>query len=150
MFLENEIGKIEEFINQAEKLNIQVSEKGVDWHIDHSLKVINSVIHALKKSNPSDYKRKFNLLRSFIFTFQFIPKGKGKAPKAVVANGNITKEDLFLQLKDAKVRLVEMEDLPKNRFFKHPYFGMLNLNLSKKFLSIHSKHHIKIIRNIIK
>ncbi len=149
MILNKELNELEDLIEHANKLKTEVSAKGVDWHIDHSLKVLLGVSKSLKRSDPSKYKRKFNLLRSIIFAFQIIPKGKGKAPKAVVAEGDILKQDLYHQLKEAKEKLNELIDLPETSYFKHPYFGLLNLKMSVQFLNIHTRHHIKIIKNII-
>jgi hypothetical protein len=149
MILEKEVKELEDLIEHSEKLKTEVSAKRVDWHIDHSLKVLIGVSKSLKRSDPSTFKKQFNFLRSMVFAFQIIPKGKGKAPKAVVSEGDILKENLYLQLKETKEQLIEMEGLSEKSYFKHPYFGLLNLKMSKKFLAIHTKHHIKIMKNII-
>jgi hypothetical protein len=150
MILEKEVKELEDLIEHSEKLKTDVSAKGVDWHIDHSLKVLIGVAKSLKRSDPSEYKQKFNLLRSIVFAFQIIPKGKGRAPKAVLNDGDILEEDLYLQLKEAKEQLIELEGISEKSYFKHPYFGLLNLKMSMQFLNIHTRHHIKIIRDIIK
>lgn len=35
-------------------------------------------------------------------------------------------------------------------FFKHPYFGNLNVKDAIKMLKLHTRHHIDIINDIIK
>jgi len=150
MILDKELKELEDLFAHSSRLKTEVSAKGVDWHIDHSLKVLNGVSKSLKRSDPSEYKRQFNLLRSIVFAFQIIPKGKGRAPKTVVNDGEILEKDLYLQLKEAKEQLMELEDISEKSFFKHPYFGLLSLKMSMQFLNIHTRHHIKIIRDIIK
>lgn len=149
MFLYKEFTALENMFQYADRSNSKVSEKAVDWHLDHSLKVIISITNALITSHPSDYKRSFNFSRLFVFTTNMIPRGKGKAPQSVIATEAITKDDLIQQLKAARLGMNEILKLSKNHNFKHPMFGYLNLVQAKKFIKIHTNHHLKIIRDII-
>ena len=149
MFLNNEITALEGMITNSEIKATDVSSKGIDWHLDHSLKAIIVVTKALKKSDPSNYQRKYNLLRSVIFMSGKIPRGKGKAPRSVLPPENILKEDLHLQFDTAIEALNELENLPPASNFKHPYFGQLDLKMSLRFLSLHTNHHLKIMKEIL-
>ena len=149
MLLEKKIGELEQKIDHADKLATNISEKAVAWHIDHSLKVIIAVVNALQNSDPVNYKWKFNLIRSYIFTVRSIPRGKGRAPKSVLPADLIIKESLLLQLKEAKEQLKIIEKLPSKSNLNHPYFGILNVKMTTKFLEIHTGHHLKIINDII-
>ena len=149
MFLKEQIATLEKMIDHLELSATRVSAKGIDWHVDHMLKVIIKVSNALKNSNPLVYRRKYNLLRSVIFVSGKIPRGKGRAPKSVQPPEVILKEDLFQQIKEARKHINEMKDLPANSNFKHPYFGVLNLKMAQRFLDIHTNHHLKIIREIL-
>jgi len=150
MLLKNELAEVAQLIDQANKKNIKVSDKSIDWHLDHLLKVIINVSKVLKKSNPSDYSSNFNFIRSVIFILNFIPRGKGKAPRSVHPPDNITKEDLLKQLEGAKQQINNIKDLHSKSNFKHPYFGLLNLKQTVKFLNLHTVHHLKICRDINK
>lgn len=150
MLLIKELAEIEYFIEKFDQQKINVSAKGIDWHLDHSLKVIIGVCGQLKKSDPSAYQWKFNAIRVFVYTFNFFPRGKGKSPKAVLPPETILKEDLKNQLELARKELVSIMSLPTKSNFKHPYFGFLNLKKTKKFLKLHTLHHLKICRDIIK
>jgi len=147
-FLTKEVVELEKMIAHSEICATSVSSKSIDWHIDHSLKVILKISKSLKYSESITYKWKFNLIRSIIFLTQYIPRGKGKAPKVVLPPNKILKEDLLLQIDKTYQNLNEFENLPANSNFKHPYFGLLNLKMTKKFLKIHTNHHLKIIRDI--
>lgn len=127
-----------------------VSAKNVAWHIDHSLKVINSVCESLKISNPQDYKSTFSFVKFYIFLRGSIPRGKAKAPNAVVSNDEILKSDIELQLAIAKINLQEIKNLSANSHFQHPYFGKLALKKSHRFLAIHTNHHLAIVNDILK
>lgn len=150
MSLDKIIYHLEQKISHNDIINLKISSKGVHWHIDHSLKVINGVVNYLKKSNPEDYHWKFNFIRTFILVKGSIPRGKGKAPKSVVNESIIVLTDIENQLKEAKKLILELDSLPKKSNFNHPYFGVLNLRMTKLFLKIHTNHHLKIIDDIIK
>ncbi|WNM18957.1 DUF1569 domain-containing protein [Flavobacterium capsici] len=141
---------LETRISFYEKENLSISKSNVGWHIDHSLKVLIGIINILKNSNPEEYKWKFNKSRLFVYTLGFIPRGKGKAPKSVQSFEAIDLNDLNSQLETTKKIISELNSLDKNANFNHPYFGVLNLKQSIYFLKLHTKHHLKIIDDILK
>lgn len=144
------VSALENNIVNKDVINTQVSQVAVSWQIDHCLKVIISVCEALNSSNPSDYKWKFNYIRTLVFFKGSVPRGKVKAPKAVQTFGEIHLEDLNSQLDLAKKLIVQIAQLPSKSHFKHPFFGVLNVNQAIKFLNIHTHHHVKIIEDIVK
>jgi hypothetical protein len=144
------INQLESKINDFESTNLEVSKSTVGWQIDHSLRVINGVISLLKKSNPEDYKWKFNFPRTVVFFINRIPRGKANAPKNVQSSDEILKQDLQNQIEISKTLVLDLEKLHKKSNFKHPYFDILNLKQTIKFLNIHTNHHLKVINDILK
>ncbi len=136
-------------IQHAEVSNETVSKANVAWHLDHSLKVINSVAKVLQKSE-TDYKWNFNLKRAYFLFMKKIPRGKAKAPKAVQSYDEITTTAIERQLKTAHFLVKEMEQMDKKTNFIHPFIGRLNLKQALVFLEIHTTHHLKIIDDILK
>jgi hypothetical protein len=149
MGLEKSLDALEKVIPNYEQQQENISAANVAWHIDHSLKVINSVCNALIQSSPENYKSTSSFVKFYIFLTGNIPKGKVKAPKHVVENGEISKIALENQLEIAKQHIQDIKGLPVKSNFKHPYFGMLPLKKSHRFLAIHTNHHLKIINEII-
>ena len=147
-FIQKEIEELEQMITHCNRVNRKVSQVSAGWHIDHSLQVINMVCKLLINSDPTAYKWSFNFVRSAIFLLNFIPRGKGSAPQSVTPQGEILEETLYSQLEKAKKQSMDTIDLPGDSHFDHPYFGMLDLQMTKKFLLIHTRHHLKIIRDI--
>lgn len=143
------LNEFETKIAFRDRENLTVSKSSVSWQIDHTLRVINLVIETLKNAKPTGNKRKFSLLKQLVFITGIIPRGKAKAPKSVQSLNEITLNDLQLQLKNARISVSLLNHLKVNSSFNHPYFGVLNLKETEKFLIIHTKHHLKIINDII-
>lgn len=148
--LNREFKIIRAHLKDIEKDKLSVSKANVGWHLDHSLKVINSVFGALKSSNPSEYKKEFNALRVLTFAIGYFPRGKAKAPKRVAPPEIILKDDIVSQLDLAIVNLENIDKLDGNQFFTHPLFKQLNKKETVKFLRLHTNHHLKIVKDILK
>ena len=144
------IKELETKIPFSEKLNLSVSRSSVGWHIQHTILASMQIIAAIEKSNPSDYHWEFNFKKILVFTLNKIPRGKAKAPKSVLPSGEIVKDDLLRDLQVLKNRIKLLPGLQPDNFFKHPFFGNLNLKATVKMLNIHTRHHIDIINDIIR
>ena len=146
MLLEELESKIESF----EMINPAVSTSSVGWHIEHSFLVINVIIDGLKKSNPNDYRWKFNLKRLYVYTINKILRGGSKAPKRVQPQNNFSQESLKNHFLITSDKLKELSNLNPDNYIEHPVLGKLNAKPAIKFLFIHTRHHIDIINDIIK
>ena len=142
--------EIEILIPKQELLMEKVSTAAIGWHIEHSLLTINAIIDQLKRSNPEDYKWKFNFTRTLVFTINKIPRGRAKAPKVVQPKSSITMETLKLHFNNTKENITALQKLQINNHFEHPFFGKLNLKPASKFLYLHTNHHLKIMKDIAK
>ncbi|WP_136480424.1 DUF1569 domain-containing protein [Cognatitamlana onchidii] len=143
------LDKIETAIPHLDRIKPSISKVEVGWHLDHSLKVINRVTTILLKTNPKKHKRDFNLARSVLFPLHFIPRGKAKAPKVVMPPEIITLESLNQQLTEVKKQIDRTKPLPETSHFIHHVFGVLSKQQTLKFLAIHTKHHLKIVTDIL-
>lgn len=148
--MKKQFSLLEGFIEQGDVLNESVSASPVIWHVAHSIKVINSISKALKNSNADDYKPRFNLMSTIVLSAGTIPRGRGKAPKRSMPDDNIDVVQLKQYLEKAKEEFKNLKKLDAKSYFDHPYFGQLNLKKTRRFIRIHTKHHIKIIQDIIK
>lgn len=144
------IKKLEYYLSAKDRSKASVSTSDVAWQIDHSLKVFNLVCETLLKSNPEDYKSNFNTWRLVLFTIGYFPRGKVKAPKFVRPPEIITIEDLKEQIQLAYQNIKRLKTAVKNAHFKHFIFGKLHKKQTVRFLQLHTNHHLKIIRDILK
>ena len=125
--LQQLVNQLETHIINHEKTNVTVSQSSVGWQLDHSLLVINAIVLQLKNSNPQQYKWSFNWIRTYIKIINKIPRGKGKAPQVVQPTESSSTKKLTEKLALAKKSIAELELLPRTSYFKHPYFGDLDL-----------------------
>jgi hypothetical protein len=148
--LKKEFSFIKENLVHIDKEDLKISKGSIGWHLDHSLKVINSVFEGLKTSNPLEYKKEFNKMRFFVFLIGSFPRGKAKSPKRVLPPEIILKKDIESQLDIAITNLKDIDKLDRNQFFTHPLFKQLNKKQTVKFLRLHTNHHLKIVKDILK
>lgn len=138
------------YIPKYNESNNAISEAAVGWHIEHCLLVIKQITSTVAQSDPALFKKKFNLTRFFVFLSKSIPRGKAKAPKVVIPNDEITLETLQASLTNTYQAITYLKDCEEKQYFMHPFFGQLNKKQTIQFLAIHTEHHLKIIRAILK
>ncbi|TMU55391.1 DUF1569 domain-containing protein [Flagellimonas algicola] len=149
-FLDPEFSKIASYISHRDAINPKVSKVDVAWHLDHMLKTVIVICKSLEASKPEEYKSNFNFTRTVIYAWGDFPRGVAKSPRVVRPPDVILTEDLHLQIAAAKEGLKTIQELDENAHFDHPYFSKLNKKQSIRFLKIHTRHHLKIVRDIIK
>jgi hypothetical protein len=144
------IQELENAIPNQDTINTSISKSSVGWHIEHCLLVINSVVNAVEKSNPRDYKWKFSFIRILVMNTKKIPRGKARAPEIVQPKEDFNSETLKNHLEEAKINIKKLQVIEPNHYLAHPYFGHLKLKNIIPFLKIHTNHHLHIINDIIK
>jgi hypothetical protein len=146
--LSSQLEEMENYIRYRDYQDPKVSKAPVGWHLAHNLRVINNVLDALEFSDPKEFKSSFSFIKTMVMMTGHIPRGKAKSPKVVLPPDIIEKKNLILQLEKARQKISTFNELDKNAFFDHPYFYKMNKKESGKFLTIHTKHHLKIIKDI--
>lgn len=149
-FLNRDLNEIEEMIRFRESINPKVSEVPVKWHLYHMLKTVNEIYNALERSDPKNYKASFSISRVFSHTFNYIPRGRAESPDVVMPPDIITYKGLIAQLEEARKKTQMIDELDENAFFEHPVFKRLNKRQAKRFLEVHTQHHLKIVHDILK
>lgn len=86
----------------------------------------------------------------FVLLFNKIPRGKAKAPSFTQPANEVSTDMVLQQIADAHKSAALLLTVNKNKYFTHPIFGDLKLPTAIKFLYVHTYHHEKIIRDILK
>ena len=147
--LSEEILQIESRISVMEASDTTVSAAPVKWHLLHMLQVINAVYDEALASNPDQYDSKSNIQCFYVSTFQKIPRGKVTAPDRVNPSFEISEGEISSELAKTREKLANWDSLEEDSYFHH--FMLLNLNKRKmkKFLRVHTRHHLKIVSDIL-
>ena len=140
---------LNQYSNQYEKTNTDISEVSVGWHIEHSCLVITRVVDTIMQSNPAEYKSNFSFKKIFVLALNKFPRGKAKAPKSVMPGAEINLTSIQISIDTAKEALALLTSAQKNQYFTHPVFGKVNKKDSFKFFAVHTNHHVKIIEDIL-
>lgn len=142
------LDELEAYIPAFKIQNTAISKSTVGWQVDHSLKVINGVVETLKKA-PTNKRPNISMYGRVFLALRYFPRGKARAPKYVLPPETIEKEALEKQLDEAKKSIQLSSSIHPKVTFKHPYFGVLNRAQTITFIEVHTKHHLKIIRDIL-
>ena len=144
------LNQLEDQVNHYLKLNKAVSEGNVGWHIVHSCMVIDSVCAAVYKSDPSKFIKKFSFKAFVVLLVNSFPRGKAKAPSFTVPSEELSPASILKSIQAARASLELLAKAGKNQYFTHPIFGDLNKDQTFKFLAVHTNHHLKIMKDIVK
>jgi hypothetical protein len=148
--INNLLTELEAQITNYSKLNQAISEGNVGWHIVHSCLVIDSVCGAVLKSDPTKFIKKFSIKAFFVLLFNAIPRGKAKAPSFTIPSQELSPASILQSIQASRKSIEALAQAGKNQYFTHPIFGDLNKDQTFKFLAVHTNHHLKIIKDIVK
>lgn len=143
-----QLREMQELSEKWEHKNPRISAESVGWHLLHNLQVINGMIAGLAASDPNKYSPKASFTKWLILLTKKIPRGKAQAPKSAVPK-HIDKVELDAALDRASLSILNLLNQMPNKFFTHPGFGDLNTRMTKRFLWIHTEHHLKIVRDML-
>ncbi len=146
----SQVDLIESYIAQRDVRNTEVSKADVAWHLDHMLKTILAIGETLSDSNPELYESSFSFIGTMSLTFNYIPRGRAQSPASVRPPDVIHTEDIEKQLALVRSRIPDLLELDKDAHFDHPVFGTINRGKSIRFLEVHTQHHLKIVKDILK
>jgi hypothetical protein len=147
--LVNQLNEMQNFAEKWEVKNPSISAESVGWHLLHNLQVINGVVAGLAASDSSAYAPKHTFVKWLILLTKKIPRGKARAPKITVPT-SISKAELEVALDRASLSVLNLLNQAPNQYFTHPMFGDLNTKLTQRFLWIHTEHHLKIVRDMLR
>ncbi len=150
MLFEKQLSELESYLPQMDKTNPSVSKSDVGWQIDHALRVLRGISWQLEESNPDEFRQKFNIKRKLFLMVGIIRRGTARVPKSVVNDKEVTEESIRSFLEKTKEQVKKIDALPAKSFFIHPYLGFFDKKESIRFIEIHTEHHLKIIRDMLR
>lgn len=149
MTLKEEIQALEAYKNQRELKDDSVSSATVGWHLYHSLLVIKSILASLKYSDPTQFVETENKARDYVLTKKAIKRGIAQSPARVTPPQDISDVDLEVLFKGVEKGISTIDQLPDDSYFDHHNLGHLKKREAIEFLSVHTQHHLQIIKDIV-
>jgi hypothetical protein len=117
-------------------------------HVHHCCLAMTAIGRALIASTPPAPPSRASLLARVVFATGRIPRGRGRAPEAVVPEQDAAAETLMALLGESERLLAEAASLPPTAWFKHFVFGPLDRDKTIRFIRMHNHHHLRIIDDI--
>ena len=128
-----------------------VSAKSSYWQLDHLLQVCLSISRVMDfPKDPLSTRIKSPYVRAFVLITTYIPRGGGKAPDIVLPKTDKNQADLLEMLDQWEQKLPKLAQLDPDAGFDHPMFGWFRRDSTLRFIRIHTKHHLKIVHDILK
>ena len=143
------LDELRQYVKSADVQCADVSAWSIGMHIHHTALAIIGVCNALSNSEPPTPSRSFSPLRFLLFRLGRFPRGRAKAPEVTLPRRDLSTDELDSCINDAANRLEDASRLPSDRWFKHFVFGVLNRDETLRFIDIHTRHHLRIIRDIL-
>ena len=121
-------------------------------HLDHMYKVSMSIVRRINDEEAKPSRRGINLMGRVILLLGWIPRGQGKTPErlsgAICTGAHI--EAALGRLEQALDTLpLDAVDASRSPIVPHPLFGGLTPSQALRFIVIHTKHHLRIIDEIL-
>jgi hypothetical protein len=132
-------------------VNQRVSAWSPAEHVDHLLKVTKSILDRL----PSDeaVPRGTSLFGRALLALRWIPRGLARAPERLTGK-QCTPEELRARLTRVTMAVAAVDgaavDAARIRNVPHPRFGGLTPAQALRFATVHTEHHLKIVRDILR
>jgi hypothetical protein len=128
-----------------------VSGWSVAQQLDHILKVCSAMLKGMLR--PGDAPPGgINMTGRLILLVGRIPRGRGKAPERL-RGVDASPEELAASLAETRRLLAEVRaesfGPANNPIVRHPYFGGLTPSQTLRTIVVHTRHHLRIAREII-
>ncbi len=125
-----------------------VSEWSIGMHVHHCCLAMIGICQSLIASTPPTPRSRFSLVTALVFSSGRIPRGRGRSPDVVLPRQDVSPEELWTLLDQSERMMTGLRDLDPKAWFKHFAFGVLDRDKTLRFISIHNRHHLRIISDI--
>jgi hypothetical protein len=120
-------------------------------HVDHVCKVASLILDRLPSNEV--LPKGISLPGRLVLALCWIPRGVGKSPKRVLGV-RTTPAELQESLTRVESALAAVDtaavDAARSPNVPHPRFGGLTPSQALRFLFVHTEHHLKIVRDVLR
>lgn len=131
-------------------MRADVSAADAGWHLEHSMLVIRRAYRAVLDSDPGEFRPNYGIKTYLFFNvIKRIPRGRAKAPAAVIPAAGITEATLLQSFDKTMAAIADYEKAGAKQFFRHGLLGNLDRDRTRLLMVMHTRHHLDIIRDIV-
>ncbi len=144
---------LDEMRHAAARADVSLSRESawsVGMHVEHCCLAMVKIHRSLVGSTPPAPRVGFSLRRWIVLRIRTIPRGRVQAPAAVLPSNDSTAEQVLTLVEKATNAVDGLRDVPAGAWFDHPILGVLKRDQCIRFLAVHNKHHLKIVRRILR
>ncbi|MBL7661219.1 DinB family protein [bacterium] len=147
------ISELRQFAAATDLLNPDISKWSVGMQIEHLCLAMKRICTGLVESTPPAPANKSSSFKGFlrkkvIFFAGRLPRGVGRAPEQTIPAKQPTSTELEKLLNECTEIVESASKLSPEHWFKHHVFGVLKRDAALRFIQIHNRHHLLIIREI--
>jgi hypothetical protein len=132
---------------------VRISAWCVSEHLDHALKVAQSIVRRVNQPDAEPGKRGINLIGRAVLLGGWIPRGRGKSPERLVgtrvAAAEIDSSIAKLEHMMSEV-VIDACESSRKPTVPHPLFGGMTPRQALRFAVVHTNHHLRIVADILR
>jgi len=144
------LDEIEGFIPKINLKAIEVSNWSIGQQIEHVLKATSVFAILILRHRPSDGTGAQHHLTQRLLQRGSFPRGLVQAPEVTLPASDPSEKGLTILLRKCRNRISRLSEVNIDSVAEHPYLGEMQRDEVIDFLSIHLKHHLSIMRDIVK
>lgn len=144
---------LDEIRHAAARANVSLSHVSgwsVGMHVEHCCLAMVKIHRSLARSAPPAPRVGFSFRRWIVLRIRSIPRGRVQAPAAVLPSSDSTVEQLLALVEKATDAVDRLGSVPADAWFDHPILGVLTRDQCIRFLAVHNRHHLKIVRRVLR
>jgi len=149
--MQRELDRLATYLDQDDRHVEDVSAWSIHKQVEHTALVARQILQLVAGLESGAMGERGGWLRwpgHLVLALGWIPRGKGVAPKAL--HPADTPDPDVVRGVIAEIRALHPERRPRRGGPRaaHPHFGPMTARQWARFLRIHTRHHLRIIRDI--
>ena len=150
--IQKQLAAIEQHVQRPNQRDESVSVWSVHQQAEHVLLANSGILKLIETAERPAQPGERSLRGWFVLRFGFIPRGQAKAPEAVIPKER-AREELLQLVSESRERIARLDvsalEEDEEPVGNHPYFGALSSREWLRFMSVHGRHHLKIVDDIL-
>lgn len=149
--MKRELDELQSWLDKPDRHAAAVSSWSIHKQVEHTALVARQIlelVEGLEAGTAGEPTGRLRWPAHLVLTLGWIPRGKGVAPPSVLPGDAPDAAAIRGILEAARSRLCTRRPPSGGNRAAHPHFGGMTARQWARFLDIHTRHHLKIIRDI--